>query len=126
LDDNGGFDRKQRPADGAQRAGHRHGDGQQRVNQRRRHRQRVAAGEFSVCAADPLMPGKVSLYVYGSTSSDAILVGPGSSSGAMSVAINGKTLPAFTPQAAFVIHGEAGSTYIGVSSLVTNAGLAVR
>ncbi len=73
--------------------------------------------------ADPVEPGKTSLFIYGTGSSDTILVNPatgaGLPKGSVTVLINGVSRGTFDPTGRIVIHGVAGSETIGVSPLVT-------
>ena len=69
--------------------------------------------------ADPILPGKTDLYVYGAAGNQAILVKPGTVAGSVSVEINGKLLGTYDPTGRIVIYGGAGSDYLSVSSQVT-------
>jgi subtilase family serine protease len=71
---------------------------------------------------DPILTGKTSLYVFGSSAADVILVNPGSVPGQESVVINGAQIGTFAPTGRIIVRGSTGrgySDYIGVSSKVT-------
>jgi hypothetical protein len=72
---------------------------------------------------DPVEPSLTSLFVYGTGSSDTILVNPatgaGVPKGSVTVLINGVSRGTFDPTGRIVIHGVAGNETIGVSPLVT-------
>ncbi len=72
---------------------------------------------------DPTEPGKTSLYIYGTGSSDTILVNPatgaGVPKGSVTVLINGLSRGTFSFTGRIVIHGVAGTETIGVSPAVT-------
>jgi hypothetical protein len=74
--------------------------------------------------ADPLLPGKTALYVYGTGTSDTILVNPATGSGvakgSVTVLINGVSKGTFAPTGRIIIHGIAGNETIGVSPQVTS------
>ena len=72
--------------------------------------------------SDPLMQGKLSLYVYGTAGNDVILVNPGSASGSVTVLFNGQSRGTFNPTGRIIVHGLAGNDTIGVSSQVTLPG----
>jgi hypothetical protein len=68
------------------------------------------------------MPGKTSLFVYGTSTNDVIVISPASTSGAVMVEINGTFLGPFSPTGRIVVHGSSAqgySDYIDVSGRVT-------
>jgi hypothetical protein len=71
---------------------------------------------------DPQAPGKTALYIYGTGSSDTIVVnpasGPGVPAGSVTVLINGASRGVFNPTSRIIIHGVAGNETIGVSPQV--------
>ena len=69
--------------------------------------------------SDPLLPGKLALYVYGTAGNDVILVNPGSDPGSVTVLFNGQSRGTFSPTGRIIVHGLAGNDYIGVSSQIT-------
>ncbi len=72
---------------------------------------------------DPLAPGKTALYIYGTGSSDTIVVNPatgtGVAPGSVNVLINNLSRGIFDPTSRIIIHGVAGNETIGVSAKVT-------
>ena len=72
---------------------------------------------------DPLAPGKTALYIYGTGSSDTILINPikgtGIPPGSVNVLFNNVSKGVFSPTSRIIIHGVAGNETIGVSPLVT-------
>jgi hypothetical protein len=73
--------------------------------------------------SDPLAPGKTALYIYGTGTSDTIMVNPatgaGVAPGSVTVLFNGVSKGTFAPTSRIIIHGVAGNETIGVSPQVT-------
>ena len=76
-------------------------------------------------APDPLFPGLMALYVFGTPGNDVILVkpatGPGTVTGDVTVTINNVVMGTFDPTSRIIVHGLSGNDYIGVSSQITLA-----
>ncbi len=67
---------------------------------------------------DPINTTKQTLYVFGTSANDLILINPGFASGYVTVSMNGKSLGTFKPTSRIIAHGLAGNDYIGISKLI--------
>src|SRR5262249_6364603 len=71
--------------------------------------------------ADPIAPGKMALFVGGTTANDTVVIQPVGSDGTVEVLLNNASQGTFKPDSRIVVYGQAGDDNIQVAGSITTS-----